>query len=198
MKDAGSNGGRSAEEREKTKMRERQRRSITTKIFHGLRKHGGYRLSPRADINEVLRELAAESGWVIDPDGTTYRASSSAAAANGTTVCPLCGAGQRSATPTSSHVVGGGDSLAGFGGPLYKNFSGSSGSSSFCGGVSSSCDPYRSLGGGLNQTSAAACGGGPSAAVTVAYDHHQQKLMYFQEARASNQNTPVGSPLRRA
>lgn len=71
--DVGGVGVRSAAEKEKTKMRERQRRSITTKIFHGLRKHGGYRLSPRADINEVLRHLAREAGWVVDPDGTTYR-----------------------------------------------------------------------------------------------------------------------------
>lgn len=72
-KATGINAGRSAFEREKTKMRERQRRSITTNIFHGLRKHGGYRLSPRADINEVLRHLAQEAGWIVKPDGTTYR-----------------------------------------------------------------------------------------------------------------------------
>ncbi|RXH89952.1 hypothetical protein DVH24_032309 [Malus domestica] len=47
---AGTSGsGRSESEKEKTKMRERQRRAITTKIFHGLRKHSGYRLSPRGD-----------------------------------------------------------------------------------------------------------------------------------------------------
>lgn len=67
-------GGRSEIEKEKTKMRERQRRAITGKIFHGLRKHGGYTLSPRADINEVLRQLAKEAGWIVEPDGTTYRA----------------------------------------------------------------------------------------------------------------------------
>ncbi|TQD70253.1 hypothetical protein C1H46_044213 [Malus baccata] len=71
---AGTSGsGRSESEKEKTKMRERQRRAITTKIFHGLRKHGGYRLSPRGDINEVLRHLATEAGWLVEPDGTTYR-----------------------------------------------------------------------------------------------------------------------------
>jgi lauroyl/myristoyl acyltransferase len=58
------------------KMMERQTRAITTNIFHGLRKHGGYLLSPRADINEVLRELAKEAGWVVLPDDTTYRSSS--------------------------------------------------------------------------------------------------------------------------
>ncbi|CAI0545580.1 unnamed protein product [Linum tenue] len=72
----GSGGGssaRSESDKEKTKLRERQRRGITTKIFHGLRRYGGYHLSPRADINEVLRELAKEAGWIIEPDGTTYR-----------------------------------------------------------------------------------------------------------------------------
>ncbi|XP_047940982.1 protein BZR1 homolog 4-like [Salvia hispanica] len=81
MKEGGrSANGRSALERERTKMRERQRRSITTNIFHGLRKHGGYRLSPRADINE------------------------------GATSCPLCGGGGRSvaATPSCSFLGGGG------------------------------------------------------------------------------------------
>ncbi|CAI6000742.1 unnamed protein product [Closterium sp. NIES-64] len=60
-------------EKEKTKLRERQRRAITTKIFAGLRKYGGYNLPPRADINDVLRALAAEAGWVVESDGTTYR-----------------------------------------------------------------------------------------------------------------------------
>lgn len=75
MKEIGVGGKRSESEKEKTKMRERQRRAITSNIFHGLRKHGSYRLSPRADINEVLRELAKEAGWVVEPDGTTYRSS---------------------------------------------------------------------------------------------------------------------------
>lgn len=86
----GSTASRSAVEKERTKMRERQRRSITTKIFTGLRKHGGYRLSPRADINQVLRELANEAGWVVEPDGTTYRAShSSVSPLSSTTITPL-------------------------------------------------------------------------------------------------------------
>lgn len=84
----GRSGGRGKEtddaarltavEREKTKMRERQRRAITTKIFAGLRKYGGYNLPPRADINDVLRALAAEAGWVVEADGTSYRAPVSA------------------------------------------------------------------------------------------------------------------------
>lgn len=68
-----SMGKLSASEKEKTKIRERNRRSITTKIFQGLRKYGGYNLAPRADINEVLRCLAAEAGWTVEEDGTTYR-----------------------------------------------------------------------------------------------------------------------------
>lgn len=75
MKKDGSSlsSGRSESDKERTKMRERQRRAITTRIFHGLRKFGGYHLSRRSDINQVLRELAKEAGWVVEPDGTTYR-----------------------------------------------------------------------------------------------------------------------------
>ncbi|KAL6197120.1 hypothetical protein ACLB2K_032732 [Fragaria x ananassa] len=105
---AGTSGsGRSESEKEKTKMRERQRRAIAAKIFHGLRKHGGYKLSPRADINEVLRHLANEAGWLVEPDGTTYRS-------NVVNCCPACGISKAStataiATPSSSVVMGGGE-----------------------------------------------------------------------------------------
>ncbi|KAI4306335.1 hypothetical protein L6164_029622 [Bauhinia variegata] len=109
----GTCGGskRSESDKEKTKLRERQRRAITANIFHGLRKHGGYRLSPRADINEVLRELAKEAGWIVEPDGTTYRSKV-------LNCCPLCGATKTSIdpTPTSSVVNGGGGSGGGGGG----------------------------------------------------------------------------------
>ncbi|KAL0352792.1 UNVERIFIED_CONTAM: BES1/BZR1protein 4 [Sesamum angustifolium] len=93
MKECNANV-RSAVEKERTKMRERQRRSITTNIFHGLRKHGGYRLSPRADINQVLRHLAQEAGWIVEPDGTTYR-SATTPDPNGTNSCPVCGGGEK-------------------------------------------------------------------------------------------------------
>ncbi|RXH89152.1 hypothetical protein DVH24_006130 [Malus domestica] len=63
----------SESEKEKTKMKERQRRAITTKIFHDLRKHSGYRLISRGDINKVIRHLATEVGWLVEPDGNTYR-----------------------------------------------------------------------------------------------------------------------------
>ncbi|KAF3773064.1 Beta-amylase 7 [Nymphaea thermarum] len=70
----GRGGSRaSATEKEKLKLRERRWRSITTKIFSGLRKHGGYDLPPRADINDVLRAVAVEAGFVVETDGSTYR-----------------------------------------------------------------------------------------------------------------------------
>ncbi|KAJ8758633.1 hypothetical protein K2173_000354 [Erythroxylum novogranatense] len=105
---SGSSSTRSESEKEKTKLRERQRRAITTKIFHGLRRHGGYRLTARADINEVLRELAKEAGWIVEPDGTTYRYKL-------VNRCPTCGSTStntsNTATPTtSSTVIAGGDS----------------------------------------------------------------------------------------
>ncbi|XP_028759331.1 beta-amylase 7-like [Neltuma alba] len=128
MKEGSGGGGgkRSESDKEKTRMRERQRRAITTNIFHGLRKHGGYRLSPRADINEVLRQLAHEAGWVIHPDGTTYRAKVSGS-------CPLCGALRKTAaaanpTPTGGAVIaaGGECSPMALGTPLSTIKAGSS------------------------------------------------------------------------
>ncbi|KAK6267465.1 hypothetical protein QUC31_011625 [Theobroma cacao] len=104
----GRGRGRSEIEKERTKMRERQRRAITTNIFHGLRRHGGYHLFPRADINQVLRQLANEAGWVVEPDGTTYRSVSFSKTAN---CCPVCGAMKpiTAPTPSSSVVIGGGE-----------------------------------------------------------------------------------------
>ncbi|EXB75233.1 hypothetical protein L484_026015 [Morus notabilis] len=197
-------GGRSESEKEKTKMRERQRRAITGKIFHGLRKHGGYRLSPRADINEVLRYLAAEAGWTVLPDGTTFRS-------NVGNCCPTCGETRSSATPTPSSTVvvagGGGGECSTTASPRRFTVGDPAiavPASSLCNvaGGTSSVDGdipmaalYNMYGGGfpggLQQYSSVVFnGGGPS---PVAFQ--QQHL---QEARASNQNTPVGSPLRRA
>jgi hypothetical protein len=34
---------------------------------------GGYKLPKHCDNNEVLKALCNEAGWVIEPDGTTYR-----------------------------------------------------------------------------------------------------------------------------
>ncbi|KAA8514841.1 hypothetical protein F0562_018020 [Nyssa sinensis] len=213
----GSSNTRSAIDKEKTKMRERQRRSVTTKIFHGLRKHGGYRLSPRADINEVLRELAKEAGWVVEPDGTTYRASTT----NVSNVCPRCGAGKGSGTPTpTSSIIGGGgecsataspcritagDSMLGFGRPNSLYYCGGvSSCGSGGGGVSPSQDldiplamyMYGRIASGINQHSAAAATGVVgSSTVTPAYSQQQ---LCLQEANVSNQNSPVVSPRRRA
>ncbi|PIM99564.1 Beta-amylase [Handroanthus impetiginosus] len=63
---------RPQEEKERTKLRERQRRAITAKILAGLRRHGNYNLRVRADINDVIAALAREAGWVVLPDGTTF------------------------------------------------------------------------------------------------------------------------------
>ncbi|KAF8408783.1 hypothetical protein HHK36_004852 [Tetracentron sinense] len=221
--------GRSASEKERTKMRERQRRSITTKIFNGLRKNGGYNLPPRADINDVLRELAREAGWVVEPDGTTYRSSSSITPTNLSHShlhsCCVAGKSSNTPTPTSSFCGAGGgdcsttasphhfalsDSAPGPGpggggvqvGPTSMYFS----AGDFGVGASSSRDlrtdrdlplamyfgmPYGGFGGGLHHNSS---GGN----MLQYQQQQQQQQLYFQEARASNQNTPVGSPQRRA
>ncbi|KAJ9691168.1 hypothetical protein PVL29_013371 [Vitis rotundifolia] len=207
----GASGGgekvRSVSDKEKTKMRERQRRSITTNIFHGLRKHGGYPLSPRADINEVLRHLANEAGWIVDPDGTTYRHSPTPS--SGFASCSVCGAGKRSATstPTSSVVLGGecsttasprrfqvGDSVLGAGGPPTSPYLAGCGGSGIGDVVTSERDIPLALYmyGGLQHSGPT---GEPS---TAAVTYQQQRQLYLQEARASNHNTPTASPPRRA
>ncbi|KAI3509746.1 hypothetical protein L1887_25268 [Cichorium endivia] len=60
-------------ERENNKRRERRRRAIAAKIFTGLRMYGNYKLPKHCDNNEVLKALADEAGWTVEPDGTTYR-----------------------------------------------------------------------------------------------------------------------------
>lgn len=60
-------------ERENNKRRERRRRAIAAKIFTGLRMYGNYELPKHCDNNEVLKALCNEAGWVVEPDGTTYR-----------------------------------------------------------------------------------------------------------------------------
>ncbi|KAE8766845.1 Beta-amylase [Hordeum vulgare] len=69
--------GRGREEKERTKARERRRRAVTGRILAGLRRHGGFGLRPRADVNEVVAALARHAGWVVLPDGTTFPTSSS-------------------------------------------------------------------------------------------------------------------------
>ncbi|KAK4796188.1 hypothetical protein SAY86_028514 [Trapa natans] len=60
-------------ERENNKRRERRRRAIAAKIFTGLRTYGNYKLPKHCDNNEVLKALCNEAGWIVEPDGTTYR-----------------------------------------------------------------------------------------------------------------------------
>ncbi|GAB4839390.1 Protein BRASSINAZOLE-RESISTANT 1 [Ancistrocladus abbreviatus] len=60
-------------ERENNRRRERRRRAVAAKIFTGLRAQGNYNLPKHCDNNEVLKALCAEAGWVVEPDGTTYR-----------------------------------------------------------------------------------------------------------------------------
>ncbi|CAM0946054.1 unnamed protein product [Alopecurus aequalis] len=60
-------------ERENNRRRERRRRAIAAKIFSGLRTQGNYTLPKHCDNNEVLKALADEAGWTVEPDGTTYR-----------------------------------------------------------------------------------------------------------------------------
>ncbi|WOK94867.1 hypothetical protein Cni_G03572 [Canna indica] len=92
---SGARRSRPAEEKERTKLRERHRRAITGRILAGLRRHGNYNLRVRADINEVIAALAREAGWVVLPDGTTFPSSqpqagrpTSATVATATTVTP--------------------------------------------------------------------------------------------------------------
>ncbi|KAK2977332.1 hypothetical protein RJ640_013311 [Escallonia rubra] len=81
----GSRRCRPFEEKERTKLRERQRRAITAKILAGLRRHGNYNLRVRADINDVIAALAREAGWVVLPDGTTFPSRSQGTKAAGGT-----------------------------------------------------------------------------------------------------------------
>ncbi|KAJ9567182.1 hypothetical protein OSB04_003148 [Centaurea solstitialis] len=72
----GSGGGRrkpSWRERENNRRRERRRRAIAANIYNGLRAQGNYNLPKHCDNNEVLKALCKEAGWVVLPDGTTFR-----------------------------------------------------------------------------------------------------------------------------
>lgn len=73
MATEGSRRKPSWRERENNRRRERKRRAIAAKIFAGLRSQGNYNLPKHCDNNEVLKALCAEAGWVVLPDGTTYR-----------------------------------------------------------------------------------------------------------------------------
>ncbi|GAB4839389.1 Protein BRASSINAZOLE-RESISTANT 1 [Ancistrocladus abbreviatus] len=60
-------------ERENNRRRERRRRAVAAKIFAGLRAQGNYNLPKHCDNNEVLKAVCVEAGWIVEPDGTTYR-----------------------------------------------------------------------------------------------------------------------------
>lgn len=74
----GSGGGAgrrkpSWRERENNRRRERRRRAFAAKVYAGLRAQGNYNLPKHCDNNEVLKALCSEAGWIVEPDGTTYR-----------------------------------------------------------------------------------------------------------------------------
>ncbi|KAF8670526.1 hypothetical protein HU200_050547 [Digitaria exilis] len=89
-------------ERENNRWRERYRRSIASKIYAGLRAYGRYALPRLCDSNIVLRALCHEAGWIVEPDGTTYRKGDAPPPSS-----PVRGSGGRSApaTPTLSLPV---------------------------------------------------------------------------------------------
>lgn len=72
---AGGGGRRkpSWRERENNRRRERRRRAIAAKIYAGLRAQANFDLPKHCDNNEVLKALCLQAGWVVEPDGTTYR-----------------------------------------------------------------------------------------------------------------------------
>ncbi|KAJ9567380.1 hypothetical protein OSB04_003346 [Centaurea solstitialis] len=74
--EGGGGGGRrkpSWREKENNRRRERRRRAIAANIFNGLRTQGNYNLPKHCDNNEVLKAVCKEAGWVVLPDGTTFR-----------------------------------------------------------------------------------------------------------------------------
>ncbi|KAL9994578.1 putative transcription factor BES/BZR family [Helianthus debilis subsp. tardiflorus] len=100
MPEGGGGGGRrkpSSREKENNRRRERRRRAIAANIYNGLRAQGNYNLPKHCDNNEVLKALCKEAGWVVLPDGTTFRKGSRP---------PLptidTGAGSNATTPCSS------------------------------------------------------------------------------------------------
>nr|XP_034584437.1 protein BZR1 homolog 1-like [Setaria viridis] len=60
-------------ERENNRRRERRRRLVSSRIYTALRAEGNYTLPRNCDNNEVLKAVCREAGWVVEPDGTTYR-----------------------------------------------------------------------------------------------------------------------------
>ncbi|KAM2280356.1 hypothetical protein ACFX1S_041085 [Malus domestica] len=98
---------RPIEEKERTKLRERQRRAITARILAGLRRHGNYNLRVRADINDVIAALAREAGWVVLPDGTTFPSKSQGARLAGVNSAPVTSSSQMVSPHTPASLKGG-------------------------------------------------------------------------------------------
>ena len=139
----------------------------------------------------------------------------------------MCGTGitSNSTTPCSSVVMGGGGgggeycasttaspigdsmsmsmSVSMVNNNINKIGFGGSTSSSLLEGDNSPLELYiydNGLPGGLHHHPSSASGGcvGGPLVMGPQYPQQQQSQLYVQEAMASNQNTPVGSPLRRA
>lgn len=178
-------------------MRERKRRAITTKIFQGLRKHGGYHLSPRADINEVLRELAKEAGWVVDPDGTTYRSKLAG------TCCSLCGTMKTSTTttPTSSVVIGGTGECSATASPrhmplaLEDSVSNIDNINPITAFMYSSRGRLHTCPSTATATNSGGIYGGSGSGISALAAGYQQQPQLYSQPQASNRNHTAGSPL---
>ncbi|TYG90221.1 hypothetical protein ES288_A12G164500v1 [Gossypium darwinii] len=48
---------------------------MAAKIYFGLGAQGNYKLPKQRNKKEVLEASCSEASWVIEDDGTTYRAS---------------------------------------------------------------------------------------------------------------------------
>ncbi|XP_062217313.1 protein BZR1 homolog 4-like [Phragmites australis] len=106
---AGGNGGGTGSarvptwrERENNRRRERRRRAFSAKIFSGLRAHGNYTLPRHCDSNEVLKALCNEAGWIVEPDGTTYRKGCKPPARD---LMGFGGSASATMTPSSSYLM---------------------------------------------------------------------------------------------
>ncbi|GAA0153697.1 hypothetical protein LIER_11870 [Lithospermum erythrorhizon] len=105
---SGGAGGRrkpSWRERENNKRRERRRRAIAAKIYTGLRAQGNYNLPKHCDNNEVLKALCVEAGWIVEPDGTTYRKGCRAPSEMGIMSANITPSSSRNPSPPSSYFA---------------------------------------------------------------------------------------------
>ncbi|RCV19436.1 hypothetical protein SETIT_3G384300v2 [Setaria italica] len=77
-------------ERENNRRRERRRRLVSSRIYTALRAEGNYTLPRNCNNNEVLKAVCREAGWVVEPDGTTYRRAHEASLLPPVHSCVLC------------------------------------------------------------------------------------------------------------